>query len=79
MMKYNYFVYILLSIILFVYCNNNDTLNINENKNCIKAKVGDHVMIEYQVVLKDGNVVMARQKPDQYFHFVIEESVCINY
>lgn len=76
-MQYNYVVLILLSILLLVYCNN-ETLNVNDNnnnKNCIKAKVGDHVMIEYQVVLKDGNVVMARQKPDQLFHFIIEESV----
>jgi len=70
----------LLSLLLYIsliYCNNNDTSIINDdnNKNCIKAKIGDHLMIEYQVILKDGSVVMSRQKPDQYYHFIIEESV----
>ena len=79
---------LLLSLLLLtiVYCenndikidnnnNNNNNNDNNNNNNCIKAKVSDHVMIEYQVLLKDGSKVMARQKPDQYFHFIIEESV----
>lgn len=81
MYKLNYIIILLLSILVLIYCNDNTTTTIitsssllNDTKNCIKAKVGDHVMIEYQVSLKDGSVVMARQKPDQYFHFIIEEA-----
>ena len=67
---------LLLSLYLsLIYCNKNDTIQIDNNKNCIQSKVGDHLMIEYQVVLKDGSIVMSRQKPDQYFHFILEESV----
>ena len=78
MIKYSIvlFLSLLLLHISLIYCNNNDTsINNDDNKNCIKAKIGDHLMIEYQVILKDGSVVMSRQKPDQYYHFIIEESV----
>ena len=80
MIKYSIlllFVSLLLLHISLIYCNNNNDTSINndDNKNCIKAKKGDHLMIEYQVILKDGSVVMSRQKPDQYYHFIIEESV----
>ena len=82
-----FYIYLLLLLLSIVYCEISDIKidgdsNSNEDvskNNCIKAKVSDHVMIEYQVLLKDGTKVMARQKPDQYFHFVIEDSVTFNY
>ena len=82
-----FYLYLLITLLSIVYCENKDVKNENDNNNedinknnCIKAKVSDHVMIEYQILLKDGSKVMARQKPDQYFHFIIEESVSfLNY
>jgi hypothetical protein len=42
---------------------------------CATLQAGDHLLLEYDIVLGDGTVVSSNKAPEQFYHVLFDEFV----
>jgi hypothetical protein len=49
--------------------------DISTSDSCTTVQAGDHLLLEYEIVLGNGTVVSSNKPPEQLYHVLFDEFV----